>query len=173
MSAPNEKSPTRLVRSQGKNYLLRPATREDLPFVIAVLRHDSIVAQRETPHWDPHLLPRHYREAFEQIQLDPNNFLMVFEHEGILTGTFQMTFLVNMTYEGGLRLQLEGVRVMDQSQGRKLGNAMFEGIKALAKANSCSLIQLTCDRQRVESVQFYQSLGYSDSHIGFKLNLSR
>jgi hypothetical protein len=40
-----------------------------------------------------------------------------------------------------------------------------------ARARGCRLAQLTSDRRRAEAHRFYASLGFADSHVGYKLAL--
>ena len=40
-----------------------------------------------------------------------------------------------------------------------------------ARKRGCRLAQLTSDRRRSEAHRFYERLGFTDSHIGYKLLL--
>lgn len=59
---------------------LRRARREDVPAIVAMLADDPLGAQRERFE-DP--LPASYRAAFEAIDADPNQELVVASHEGM------------------------------------------------------------------------------------------
>ena len=40
-----------------------------------------------------------------------------------------------------------------------------------AREHGCSIVQLTSDKQRPDALRFYEALGFSASHEGFKLRL--
>jgi hypothetical protein len=45
-----------------------------------------------------------------EITLDPQQRILVLELDGAVTGVLQLSFLRCLTYRGGLRAQIEGVR---------------------------------------------------------------
>ncbi len=60
-------------------------------------------------------LPDTYYKAFENIANDPNQELVVIENEdGDVIGTLQLSFIQYLTYQGGIRAQIEAVRVHEQ-----------------------------------------------------------
>ena len=56
--------------------MIRPAKRSDVPEIIGLIANDPLGAKREN-FQDP--LPDTYYEAFEIIECDPHQELMVFE----------------------------------------------------------------------------------------------
>ena len=48
---------------------------------------------------------------------------------------------------------------------------MIEWAIAEFRKRGCGLVQLTSDKSRKEALQFYESLGFSATHEGLKLNL--
>jgi GNAT superfamily N-acetyltransferase len=148
----------------------RDAVRSDLPRIVGLLANDPLGRQRERVE-DP--LPDCYGRAFEAIEPDPNNRLIVAEHDGAVIGTLQLTFIPNMTYQGGIRAQIEGVRVDDAYRSRQIGRRMFEWAIAEARRHGCHMVQLTADKTRPDAHRFYESLGFTASHLGMKLHLDR
>ena len=114
---------------------------------------------------------RHIEDAFLAIDRDPNQALMVAEINGVIVGTFQLTFIPYLTYQGGVRAQIEAVRVHRDHRGQGLGKLLFEWAIKHAKEKGAHVLQLTTDKQRPEALAFYQGLGFVASHEGMKLHL--
>jgi GNAT superfamily N-acetyltransferase len=148
----------------------RDAERTDLPRIVGLLANDHLGNKRERFE-DP--LPDCYLTAFAAIARDPNNRLVVVEHDGAVIGTLQLTFIPNMTYQGGIRAQIEGVRVDDAYRSQQIGRRLFEWAIAEARRHGCHMVQLTADKTRPDAHRFYESLGFTTSHLGMKLHLER
>lgn len=147
----------------------RPARREDLPAIVRLLAEDHLGSKREQFE-DP--LPKAYYDAFAAIDADPNNEAVVVEEDGAIIGTLQLTFIPNLTYRGGVRAQIEGVRIDDRHRSRGIGRLVFEWAIARARERGCHLVQLTADKTRPDAHRFYESLGFTASHEGMKLHLA-
>ncbi|MGI9542400.1 MAG: GNAT family N-acetyltransferase [Cyclobacteriaceae bacterium] len=147
---------------------IRKATSADLSAIVKMLADDPLGAKRE--HFrDP--LPKAYHEAFEAIDGDPNQALMVAEIEGAVVGTFQLTYIPYLTYQGSWRVQIEAVRVHSDHRGQGLGKQLFEWAIEQAKEKGAHVLQLTTNKQRPDALAFYKSLGFVASHEGMKLHL--
>lgn len=112
-----------------------------------------------------------YLKAFESIQSDHNTQLIVAKHNDELLGVAQINFLTYLTYTGGTRAQIEGVRVHQDYRDQNIGSQLFEYLITLAKQRHCHLVQLTTDKSRPDAYRFYEKLGFINSHEGFKLHL--
>ena len=145
---------------------IRAAHQDDLYDIIAMLTTDPLGQTREQL---TRPLLSSYLRAFEHIDRDPNHYLMVCEEADQLIGTFQLSFLPNMTYQGSWRAQIEGVRVHSDHQGKGIGKQMILWAINQAKARKAMLVQLTTDKQRPEAILFYENLGFVASHEGMKL----
>lgn len=134
-----------------------------------MLADDPMGSKREK-FVDP--LPDSYYEAFEAIQHDPNNELVVAENEsGNIVAVLQLTATPYITYQGGWRATIEGVRVDNQFRGAGIGRDLFAWAIRRARDRGCHLVQLTTDKERPNALRFYESLGFKASHEGMKLNL--
>src|SRR5215510_2214906 len=98
--------------------IFRLAKREDLPSIVRLLSDDGLGSQRER-YEDP--LPETYYTAFEQIDRDMNHELVVAERNGEVIGTLHLMFLPSISFQGGLRAQVESVRVDASQRGQGLG----------------------------------------------------
>ncbi len=146
----------------------RMATLEDLPSIVSMLIDDSLGATREELTQP---LPSEYVEAFEAIDSDPNQELVVVEREGRLVGTLQITYIPGLSRKGSWRAQIEAVRVHEAARGAGLGQFLMQWSIDRARHRGCRLVQLTSDKQRVDAHRFYDNLGFVASHEGYKLHL--
>ncbi|WP_179838292.1 GNAT family N-acetyltransferase [Actinomadura citrea] len=147
----------------------REATVDDLPEIVRLLADDPLGSTRETPGEE---IPEAYFRAFTAIEEDPNNTLVVAEIAGAVAGTLQLTFIPGLTYTGGERAQIEGVRVAAEQRGAGLGQVMITWAIDRARARGCRVVQLTTDRQRPDAIRFYQKIGFRPSHMGMKYHLA-
>ena len=145
----------------------RPAQKKDVFFIVQMLADDELGRQRER-FVDP--LPNVYYETFEVIDKDPHQELMVTEEAGEVIGVFQLTFIPYLTYQGGVRAQIEGVRIRKDHRGKGIGQLMFEWAIKRAKEKGAHLLQLTTDKKRPEALRFYEKLGFKATHEGMKLH---
>jgi GNAT superfamily N-acetyltransferase len=111
-----------------------------------------------------------YERAFRAIADDPNHHLLVAEVEGILAGFLQLSFLPHLTYEGGVRAQIEGVRVAEEFRSAGVGQALFQEVFRRARERGCHMVQLTTDLRRPDALRFYERLGFQATHHGMKLH---
>ncbi len=146
------------------------AGRADLTTIVGLLADDPLGSRREQPV-DP--LPDSYYAAFEAITDDPNQDLVLARLRGEIVGVLQLTFIPGMTYEGGWRAQIEGVRVAEEVRSAGVGRAMVEWAIERARDRGCRLVQLTTDSRRPEALRFYESLGFAATHHGLKLHFDR
>ena len=148
--------------------LFRQATRADLPSIVRMLADDDLGSQRERVE-NP--LPASYYSAFEQINNDPNHELIVAEQNGEVIGTLHLMFLPSVSFQGGLRAQVESVRVAKRLQSQGIGSEMMKWAMERAKQRGAHVVQLTTHKSRVDAHRFYERLGFKGSHLGMKLRL--
>jgi GNAT superfamily N-acetyltransferase len=110
-------------------------------------------------------------EAFAAIDGDPNNQVYVAEREGKVVGTFQLTFIRQLSYGGCLVAQVESVHVHSTQRSHGIGRVMMEYAIAEARRRGALRIQLTSNVRRTRAHEFYERLGFRASHKGMKLYL--
>ncbi|MEJ2765132.1 GNAT family N-acetyltransferase [Photobacterium sp. MCCC 1A19761] len=147
----------------------RAATKDDLETLVLMLQDDALGSQREDGTLP---LNAKYLQAFEAIQADPNNQLMVAETQDRVVGMLQLTFIPYLTHIGSWRCLIEGVRILADYRGQGLGEQMFQYAIGQAQEKGCQLVQLTSDKQRLDALRFYEKLGFVATHEGFKLRLA-
>ncbi|SFW91739.1 GNAT family N-acetyltransferase [Amycolatopsis australiensis] len=147
-------------------YTIRRARREDVGAIVRMLADDQLGAARD----DPDDL-RPYLRAFEDIDADPNQALVVVVFRDEAVGTLQLTIIPGLARRGALRGQIEAVRIRADHRGSGLGADLVRGAIDESRRRGCALVQLTSDVSRVAAHRFYERLGFVPSHTGFKLKL--
>ncbi|WP_284743216.1 GNAT family N-acetyltransferase [Amycolatopsis sp. RTGN1] len=148
------------------DYIIRRAQREDIGAIVRMLADDQLGATRDDPH---DLEP--YLRAFEQIDADPNQLLVVVISDGVPVGTLQLTIIPGLARRGTLRGQIEAVRVHADHRGSGLGADLMRWAIDESRRRGCALVQLTSDVSRTDAHRFYERLGFVPSHTSFKLKL--
>lgn len=147
----------------------RAAVRDDVPEIVRMLADDRLGAAREA-YTSP--LPNTYYSAFDAIERDPNNELIVCTIDGRVVGTLQLTFIPYITHRGSWRALVEGVRVDSATRSAGIGRRLIAWAIDRAKQRGCGMIQLTSNKTRADAIRFYESLGFVASHEGLKMELS-
>lgn len=146
----------------------RPATADDLPFIVTLLDIDSVGTSGEDA--DNPTGPA-YADAFAAIDADPNQMLVIAEQNGAFVGTFQLTFIPGLARRGQWRCTIESVHVAPDHRNKGIGAQMMNWAVETARARGCGMVQLTSNKARTDAHRFYARLGFSQSHEGFKLML--
>lgn len=146
----------------------RAARLDDLSAIIAMLARDSLGAQREIVSDPPDPA---YVEAFAAIERDPNQMMLVADLNSAVVGCAQLSFIPGLSRRGMRRGQIEGVRIDMSLRGLGLGQRMMAFAIEQCRKRGCGLVQLTTDKSRVDTVRFYERLGFVASHEGLKLIL--
>ncbi|MDT0540091.1 GNAT family N-acetyltransferase [Croceitalea sp. P059] len=147
---------------------IRNAIKSDVSAIVQMIANDKLGKLREN-YQNP--LPDRYYEAFQNITNDPNQELMVIEDNNKVIGTLQLSFIQYLTYQGGIRAQIEAVRVHEDYRGKGIGQKLFKWAISKAKDKAAHVVQLTTDKKRPEALVFYEKLGFIASHEGMKLHL--
>jgi len=83
----------------------------------------------------------------------------------------QLSFMPGLARRGALRAQAETVRVAASHRSLGLGAVMFELVIDEARRRGCPIVQLTTDKTRADARRFYERLGFTAAHEGYKLQL--
>lgn len=154
------------ITTKGGTVTVARAGRGDVADIVALLRDDEIGSGREGADLDA------YESAFDRVDADDNQLLVIARAEdGRAVGTMQLSFVPGLTRGGATRLLIEGVRVHSDLRGSGLGSALFAWAHDQGRARGAALAQLTSDKRRPEAHRFYERLGYTSTHDGFKMEL--
>jgi len=147
---------------------IRLASIEDVPAIRALLADDELGQRREDLSENG---LKHYETAFAAIAADARNRLYVALEGGRVVGTYQVTYIPYLSRGGNERAHIEAVRVASDRRGEGIGRAMMLHALDEAKARGCLMAQLTSDKSRKEAHRFYEDLGFTATHWGFKKTL--
>jgi len=148
--------------------VLRLATRDDVPAIIALLDDDEQSKGREDASLP--LDPRYFA-AFDAIEADPNQEIIVALRGERIIGTMQLSYLPGLAFRGAWRGVIEAVRVASDLRGQRIGEEMIRWANDRFRARGCRMAQLMSKRSRTDAHRFYERLGWDKSHFGFKYDL--
>jgi GNAT superfamily N-acetyltransferase len=147
---------------------IRAAERSDIAAIAAMFAQDQLGGHGDSA--DPADLPA-YLAAFDRISASPNDQLFVAVLDGEVVGTFQTTLIASLTGKGSSSLTIEAVHTRDDMRGNGIGQAMITHAIEQGRQNGARLVQLMSNATRTDAHRFYTRLGFSQSHLGFKMKL--
>ena len=153
----------------GETFGLYKATETDVLPIIELMSNDPL---RQADYPEPHENSPGYLQTFQAIDADPAQLLVAVKdsrHE--LVATMQLTIIPGLSRGGSTRMLIEAVRVDESLRGKGIGSSMILWAISEAKRRGASLVQLTSDNTRTRAHQFYEQLGFTASHTGFKLKV--
>ncbi|WP_299480155.1 GNAT family N-acetyltransferase [Cypionkella sp.] len=145
--------------------IFRDAQPSDVAAMVAMLADDPLGKAREGGDMAPYLA------AFDEIIGNPMHQMIVGETGGRIVAMCQLTILAGLSRQGARRALVEAVRVVADLRGQKLGEALMAECESRARAAGALVMQLTTDKTRLRAHAFYDRLGFTASHIGYKKNL--
>lgn len=147
---------------------IRPAERDDVAAIAAMFAQDTLGGHGDSA--DPADLPD-YLAAFDRISASPNDRLFVAVLGGEVVGTFQTTLITSLTGKGSSSLTIKAVHTRTDRRGHGIGQVMISHAIEQGRAQGVRLVQLTSNSARHDAHRFYTRLGFSQSHLGFKMKL--
>lgn len=150
------------------NITIRKAVRDDVPEIVRLFQEGRINVKQENNAYE---IIQGYYDALDAINNDANNLLIIAEIEGRTVGTLQITYVTNMSYGGAKRAYIEGVHVDKSLRSQGIGQYMMEWAISQAKERGCRFVQLTSHKHRKDAHRFYERVGFTATHEGFKLDL--
>jgi GNAT superfamily N-acetyltransferase len=146
---------------------VRRAVAGDVPALAALFGADPVSAARGDGAGDL----ADYERAFTAVDADPHQLLVVAAEADGIVGTLQISLLPGLARRGMLRGQLEAVHVDGAWRGRGLGAWLVGWAVEECRRRGCGLVQLTSAVEREDAHRFYERLGFTASHVGFKVIL--
>ncbi|UKS29656.1 GNAT family N-acetyltransferase [Paenibacillus sp. HWE-109] len=108
-------------------------------------------------------------ERIEQIRNDSNNYLFVYEDEGIVKGSIFMTFCLDPAYQFRPYTVVEYVIVGEEFRGNGIGKKLLEQVEQQSITNGSTRIILLSSASRTEAHNFFTRNGYNGTiSKGFK-----
>ena len=102
---------------------------------------------------------------------DGDGGVLVAELDGEVVAVCQLVVFRHLQARGGRCAEIESVHVHPDWRARGIGTELMEAAIARARAAGCYRVQLTSNEVRQDAHRFYERLGFTASHLGFKLSL--
>ncbi len=164
------------------NVTIRRAVFADLESIVRIFMADE--AGGHGDDWNETSRPA-YERAMAAVLASPVNRLYVAVADpamvetgraaaavgGEIIGTFQLTLTPGLVGKGRTRATIESVHVRPERRGGGIGATMIAHAITEARAAGAGVVQLTSNKKRLAAHRFYERLGFSCSHEGFKLAL--
>lgn len=148
--------------------LIREAEQADLPAIVALFANDQLGGHGDTTEPDAF---GDYLAAFEKIEKSPMQTLYVAVLGNEVVGTFQTALHTSLSGRGSSSLIVEAVQTREDMRGRRIGERMMRHAIAQAREQGAVKVQLTSNAQRADAHRFYERLGFTRSHFGFRMPL--
>lgn len=145
--------------------LIRKAKITDLNEIIFLLNDDNLGSERESLSKK---YRQRYRNVFSEIVESKYFDIFVMENNNEIIGFYQIMVLPHISFKGGKRIQIESVRIRSDSRGRGNGTLLMKHAIEIGRHNECSVVQLTSNKERKETKNFYLKLGFTPTHDGYK-----
>jgi GNAT superfamily N-acetyltransferase len=145
---------------------IRRASRSDLPALIVLLQQLSLDDARE----DVKAIDR-YKAALAEIDADPRQTLLVAVEDDEVVGTAAVILIPNLSHVGRPYAVVEDVVVDQASRGKGVGEALMRRAIEIAREAGCYKLSLTSNRRRSNAHRFYERLGFTATHLGFRMDL--
>ena len=153
--------------STADDLVIRDATEADLGRLAELMNLGGVPgrAPRETPGD-----PAPYAHALREIH-GSDGGVLVAQLDGEVVGVCQLIVFRHLQARGGRCAEIESVHVHPDWRARGIGTELMEAAIARARAAGCYRVQLTSNEVRHDAHRFYERLGLTASHLGFKLSL--
>jgi GNAT superfamily N-acetyltransferase len=148
--------------------LIREARGEELEAIIRLHEEDELGSHGDV--WSPETKPA-YEAAVAAIARSAENKLFIALDGDEVVGTFQLTFIPNLTGRGSLRVKVESVKVKAARRFGGIGARMIAFAEEQARAGGAAAMELSSNKTRKDAHRFYERLGFTRSHEGFKKKL--
>ena len=146
---------------------IREANEADLPCIVELLAQLS----PDTPREDAGPpLPESYRTAFQEIEADPRQRLLVVEAEERVGGCAALIIVPNLSHQGRPYAIIENVVVDAAERNVGYGELLVRYAMEEARRAGCYKVSLTSNKQRKDAHRFYERLGFRSTHEGYRVD---
>ncbi len=140
---------------------IRQATIRDLPYVLDFyeqLTEEKLDLSEET-----------IKQVFTEIESLPRQKFLVAEKDGLVTGTLFLQIIPNLSHHARSWGIIENM-VVDRAYRRQgIGRILIEQALIYCREAGCYKVQLLSNKKRHEAHQFYRTVGFEDSALGFRI----
>jgi predicted N-acetyltransferase YhbS len=139
---------------------IRKATKQDISRILAL--YEELTEEKQN------LSTYTIGRVFAEITSSPNMELLVAEKDGLVVGTLFLQIVPNLTHNARPWAILENIVVDGRYHRKGVGLILIESAFTRAKQAGCYKVQLLSNKKRNDAHQFYRSMGFEDSALGFR-----
>ncbi len=139
---------------------IRKAAERDLPRIIEL--YEALTEEKLD------LSPEVRKQVFGEILAMPRHELVVAEENAIVIGTLVLQIVPNLSHHARPWSQVENVVVDARYRRKGIGRLLMDYAVNRSRAAGCYKVQLASSKKRLEAHEFYRSIGFQDSSIGFR-----
>jgi predicted N-acetyltransferase YhbS len=140
---------------------IRQATPQDIPRILDL--YEQLTEEKQNITADT------AKKVFAEIVALPDRELLVAEKDNIVVGTLFLEVVPNLSHNARPWGILENMVVDSTYRRQGIGRKLIEYTLDRCREAGCYKIQLLSHKKRTEAHQFYRSMGFEDSALGFRL----
>lgn len=115
-----------------------------------------------------------FPERIEEIRKDPNQFLFVYEENGVVLGTVMLVICLSAMFGAQPFGLIEHFVVDEKSRHQGIGGKLTDYALQVYRAKKCTRVMLLSNADRREAHRFYERKGFDGSQKkGFVNYLNR
>lgn len=153
--------------SEAPDITIREARKIDLARLVELMK--ALTITTSTVEADGASSLADYEKVFELIERDPNHRLIVAEVDGQIVGSADLMIVPNLSHRGLPWAVMENVIVDDSLRRKGVASAMVEYLVNLAKESGCYKIGLSSSKERPDAHKLYESLGFKQYGLGYRI----
>ncbi len=139
---------------------IRKANENDIPRILEL--YEELTEEKQN------VTAETIRQIFSEIISLPNQFFLVAEKDGFVAGTLFLQITPNLSHNARPWAVLENLVVDSRFRGQGLGRLLVEHALTACRDAGCYKVQLLSSNKRKGAHQFYRSLGFEESAVGFR-----
>jgi GNAT superfamily N-acetyltransferase len=145
--------------------IIRQAVERDIPRILEL--YEELTEEKQN------VSDATIQRIFSAIISLPNQQLLVIEKDGVAVGTLFLQITPNLSHGAHPWAVLENLVVDRRYRGHGFGRQLIEHALAACRQAGCYKVQLLSSNKRKEAHQFYRSLGFQESAVGFRMYLEK
>ena len=144
---------------------VRKAAVRDIPRILEL--YEELTEKKQD------ISPAKAKQVFKQINDISAGKFLVAEKDGEVLGTLSIQVIPNLSHNGTPYAIIENVVVDKRFHKQGIGRQLIENALAFARGDGCYKVQLLSMKKRLDAHQFYRTLGFEDSALGFRLYFNK
>jgi|MudIll2142460700_1097286.scaffolds.fasta_scaffold780622_2 GNAT superfamily N-acetyltransferase len=142
---------------------IRLATENDIPRILEL--YEELTEEKQNVPLES------IHRVFAEIAALPNQQFLVIEKDELVLGTLFLQITPNLSHSTRPWAILENLVVDHRYRGLGFGRLLIEHALGTCRKAGCYKVQLLSSNKRKGAHQFYRSLGFKESAVGFRLYL--